>query len=250
MVFAAMVAFFSVREKTALADAMRENLARVRGIRAAARSAGDDRLTLRAWQSDRLARTYADLLDDARYRPAARFFLEDLYGPKDFSERDDEVARILPTMTRLLPVGAVHAFALAIELDCLSEQLDAALVGALRKGGAAEGRLVIDASRYAQAYRRCANKPERERQVALVGEIGVALDILARKPLIARAVKMMHGPAHAAGLGELHEFLERGFLAFRHMQGASEFLAVIDRRERRILEGLFAGVPDPFQVGS
>jgi len=243
-----MALLFSSPEKAAIADAMRDNLARVRSIRAAARRNGQDRMRLRSWQADRLARTYADLLDDSRYLPAARFFLEDLYGPKDFSERDDEVARILPTMTRLLPVSAVQTFALAVELDCLSEQLDATLLNALREGNAPDKPLVIDASRYAAAFRKCANRAEREQQVTLVGKIGVALDGLARKPLIAKAVEMMRRPAHAAGLGELHEFLERGFLAFRHMKGASEFLGVIDRRERQLLERLFAGEPDPFRV--
>jgi hypothetical protein len=239
---------FSSREKTAIADAMRENLARVRSIRTAARRAGDDRLKLRTWQADRLARTYADLLENPRYRPAAHFFLDDLYGPKDFSERDDEVARILPTMTRLLPVSAVQTLGLAVELDCLSEQLDAALVNALRSGTEANVPLVIDGPRYAAAFRQCANRPDRERQVALVGQIGAALDALARKTLIAKAVEMMRVPAHAAGLGELHEFFERGFLAFRGMRGATEFLGVIDRRERRILDRLFAGDPDPFRA--
>ena len=235
------------REKTAIAEAMREGLARVRGMRAAARSAGEDRQALRAWQAERLARTYADLLSDPRYRPAATFFLADLYGPKDFGERDDELARILPTLTRLLPVSAVRTFARAVELDCLSEELDAAQIAALR-ADRATGPLEIDAARYATAFRRCRNRAARERQVALVGEIGRALDALARKPLIAGAVEMMRTPAHAAGLGALHSFLERGFRAFRHMRGAEEFLAVIDRRERRLLGRLFDGDPDPFRA--
>ena len=243
-----MAALFTSSEKSAIADSIRANLAQVREIRAAARRAGDDRTRLRAWQADRLERTYPDLLADPRYRPAAQFFLEDLYGPKDFSERDDEVARILPAMTRILPASAIRTFGLAIELDCLSERLDAALLDRLRAGRAPGAAVAIDASRYATAFRACANRAERERQIALVGEIGVALDALARKPLIARAIGLMRAPAHAAGLGELHDFLERGFRAFRHMQGAREFLAVIERRERRLLERLFAGDPDPFRV--
>jgi hypothetical protein len=239
---------FASSEKSAIAEATRAALARVRDIRAAARRAGDARLKLRAWQAERLARTHADLLANARYGPAARFFLDDLYGPKDFAERDDEMARILPTMTRILPANAVRTFGLAIELDCLSEQLDAALIDALRASAGVGAPLTIDATRYAAAFRKCANRPERERQIALVGEIGVALDTLARKPLIAKAVELMRGPAHAAGLGALHEFLERGFRAFRHMSGASEFLAIIDRRERRILARLFAADPDPFAL--
>ena len=45
---------------------------------------------------------------------------------------------------------------------------------------------------------------------------------------------MMHGPAHMAGLGELHSFLERGFDAFRMAcsDDADEFLATIISRER------------------
>ncbi|MCZ7564165.1 MAG: hypothetical protein M5U08_10570 [Burkholderiales bacterium] len=241
-----MVAPFQSREKASIAVAIRSDLARAKGLRAAGRRAGDDRLRLREWQAARLKHTYPDLLASARYGRAARFFLDELYGPKDFAERDDEVARILPSMTRLLPVGAVRTFGLAVELDCLSEQLDAALVAALRAGGGADGALRIDERRYADAYRRCANRTERERQIQLVRQIGEALDALARKPLIARAVEMMRRPAELAGLAELHAFLEGGFAAFRQMQGAAEFLDTIERRERGIMDQLFAGDADPF----
>jgi hypothetical protein len=243
-----MVAFFGSNEKAAIVDAIRADLARVRGIRAAARRAGDDRLTLRAWQAGRLAGTYADLLADSRHAPAARFFLEDLYGPKDFSERDAEMARILPTMTRMLPISAVRTFGLAISLDCLSEELDAALVAALRATLPAGAPMMIDVAGYTAAFRASSTRVDRERQIALAGKIGVALDTLSRKPLIAKAVEMMRGPAHAAGLGDLHDFLERGFQAFRHMRGADEFLAIIDRRERRILDRVLDSDPDPFRT--
>lgn len=243
-----MVPFFASNEKTALVDAIRADLARVRAVRAAARRAGNDRLTLRAWQAARLASTYADLLADPRHGPAARFFLEDLYGPKDFSERDAEIARILPTMTRLLPLSAVRTFGLAISLDCLSEELDAALVTALRAALPTGAPMVIDVPGYTAAFRASSSRADRERQIGLAGKIGVALDALSRKPLIAKAVEMMRGPAHAAGLGDLHDFLERGFQAFRHMRGADEFLGIIDRRERRILDRVLGGDPDPFRT--
>jgi len=246
----AMAALFQSREKAAIAEAIRADLARVKDLRARARQAGGDRLRLRGWQADRLARTYPDLLASPRYGRAARFFLEDLYGPKDYAERDDEVGRILPSMTRLLPAGAVRTLGLAVELDCLSEALDAGIIDALRSAAAQGGDLRIDARRYADAYRSCQNRPDRERQIRLVREIGESLDALARKPLVAKAIELMRGPAHLAGLGELHEFLERGFFAFRDMQGAAGFLDTIERRERRILEQLFAGAPDPFAGGN
>ena len=42
-------------------------------------------------------------------------------------------------------------------------------------------------------------------------------------------------------LGELQDFLERGFDAFGKMDDPQEFLSLIVGRERRLLEALFAG---------
>jgi hypothetical protein len=62
---------------------------------------------------------------------------------------------------------------------------------------------------------------------------------------------MMRQPARMAGLSALQDFLERGFVAFRKMGDATEFLATIDKRERALMEELLAGdtvpFPDPTQ---
>ena len=63
-------------------------------------------------------------------------------------------------------------------------------------------------------------------------------------------LKMLHRPAHLAGFGALQDFLERGFSAFKNMQGADEFLATIERRETRIMESLFAGGSPMRNVGA
>lgn len=241
-------------DKTALAAAIREQLAQVRALRDSIRadpSTAQDRTLLRAWQTERLANTYADLLRSERHRAAAEYFLNDLYGPKDFAQRDADVGRIIPAMTRMLPASALAAFALAMELDWLSERIDQQLARELRaQQDDPDAPLEIDATRYARAYRACANEAERERQIDLVGEIGRELDRLASKRLVAAAIDLMHGPARAAGLGELHEFLERGFRAFRIMRGADEFLQTIDRRERQINAQLFAGRARPFEINT
>jgi hypothetical protein len=49
-----------------------------------------------------------------------------------------------------------------------------------------------------------------------------------------------------AGFAALQDFLERGFAAFRKMHGATEFLSTIDRRERALMERIFAGDDAPF----
>ena len=233
------------------AQRLREGIARVRALRDAARAdpvLAQDRLLVRAWQADRLARTYPDLLSSPRYGPAALFFLSDLYGPKDFSARDEEVARIIPTMARMLPASALETIALAVELDALAEELDQQVAGALRRLQPGARALEISETSYGKAYRAASSTAERERQIWLTGRIGATLDRLARKPLIAGALRLMEGPAHAAGLGALHDFLARGFAAFREMRGADEFLAVIGARETRINARLFAADPRPFDA--
>lgn len=194
---------------------------------------------LKAWQSRRLKASYADVASEPRYRAATRFFLEDLYGPKDFSGRDQEMLRIVPMMAKMLPASAVETAALAIELEALSEDLDQRLARALPAG-------TLDEATYGAAYRATATRAERERQVALIGEVGRRLDALVRTPFVLRTLKLMRKPARLSGLHDLQEFLEGGFEAFRAMKGADAFLALVHERETAILNRLFSGAPQPF----
>jgi hypothetical protein len=196
---------------------------------------------LKRWQSRRLAESYADVASQPRLRAATQFFLDDLYGPKDFSGRDQAMLRIVPVMSRILPASAVETAAFAIELEALSEDLDRRLALALPAGP-------ISDESYSRAYRDSGTRAERERQVALIGEVGVRLDALVKRPLVFRTLKLMRRPARMAGLQDLQDFLERGFDAFRTMQGADEFLALVRERETAILKRLFSGSPRPFSA--
>lgn len=203
----------------------------------AADPAAEDYPLLKQWQAERLARTHADLLASERYRPAAGFFLSDLYGPKDFRSRDEELARVVPVMVRVLPQRALLTLLEAVRMDALSESLDTDMVLALRKAGRIRS---IDWQSYAAAYRACGRRADRELQIALIDRIGKTLDRLTRMPLIRVSLSLMHGPAHLAGLGELHSFLQRGFDAFSEMKGADEFLAIIIERETALMREWFA----------
>jgi hypothetical protein len=205
-------------------------------------SAGDDpgkadmRRQLRRWQSERLARTHADFLTSPRYRGAALFFLSDLYGPQDHSERYVEAERVLPLMVRMLPVTALAAVADAVELDTLCESLDADMVAVLGP------RLsTLDEPAYADAYRQTGRARDREQQVALIRDLGSTMDHLAQLPFVGTALRRMNSPAKIFGLGQLQNFLERGFDAFSAMKGADEFVRLIVERETRLSRGLFAG---------
>lgn len=238
-------------EKPAHAEALRRHLLNAGTLRRQANAGAAtarDRLRLREWQAARLARSYAHLLASKRFGRAAQFFLSDLYGPKDFSSRDEEIERILPLLIATLPASALHAMALALEVDALTESLDAAMVLELRATGHLDGIDGIDDDAYARAYRAVGRRPERLHQIALIRETGEVLERLARKPLLTAVLKLMRGPAHLAGLGELHAFLENGFDAFRRLGDASEFLDGIEGTERRLLENLFADAARPFDL--
>ena len=82
---------------------------------------------IKAYQQRRFIHTYDDLLKHPRYSAAARFFLDELYGPKDFTDRDTQFARVVPALVRLFPQDIVDVVGLLAELHALSEQLDTAM---------------------------------------------------------------------------------------------------------------------------
>ena len=229
-------------DRTACVADLKRFLAEARDLRLAAAAdpvRGQRRDRLRAWQAARLAKTHADLLASPQFNIAATFFLSDLYGPKDFSERDTEMEKVLPIMTTMLPVSGLRTLLLAVEVDALSERFDAEMVAVLGKRLDQDGLALDD---YAAAYRQVGDRDGRELQIRLIGETGEALDALAHKTFAGAALKLMHGPAQLAGLGELHAFLERGFNAFRSLRRADEFLETIVQRERELMVSLFTTV--------
>ncbi len=67
-------------------------------------------------------------------------------------------------------------------------------------------------------------------------------------PLIGATLHLARHPARRAGWGELHDFLEHGYSAFKHMGRADKFLRTVQDREMGILDRIFASHPDPFQA--
>lgn len=194
---------------------------------------------VRAWQAARLARTYQDLAHDPRQAPAIKFFLADLYGPQDFSRRDQELARAGPLLERTLPAGALRVLVDAVELYALSADLDQALSRALAPG-------LITADSYAHAYRAVGRAADRQRQIELIAGIGERLAQAVRQPLIGLALRATHVPAHVAGFGALQDFLERGFEAFHRLRDARAFVEAIRTREAALSEAIFRADASPF----
>jgi hypothetical protein len=195
---------------------------------------------LQQWQVARLRRTYADFSVQDRYRHALEFFMNDLYGPHDYSQRDRDLSKVLDLFERALPTRAIETLSMALQLEWLSQSLDLAMLEAMTDA-------VITESGYAQAYRRVGRVADRRQQIAFIVGAGRALDKLVRSPAIGAALWAARLPAKVTGVLALHDFLQRGYQAFSALHGADLFLDAIEQRETIIMSNLLAGDRDPFQ---
>ena len=189
---------------------------------------------VKRYQHARFEATYGDLLADRSTSGAARFFLDDLYGPKDFSDRDAQFARVVPVLVRLFPREICETVLALAQLHALSERLDSEM-------GRAVAAVPLDEQRYGGAWRAVGKADDREKQITLMLKVGAALDRQTRKPLLRQSLRLMRGPATAAGFAALQAFLENGFDTFRALRDAKGFLNHIATRERTLAAQLFNG---------
>jgi hypothetical protein len=212
--------------------------------------------TLMSWQTDRLRTTHQDLFKSERYHQAAHYFVDDLYLSPTALQRDKDLERVFPTMIKLLPDETLETVANAVELNILSAELDLQLANHLFDLTAASPSELqaiqtlpdITEFNYLQAYQLTDSATLREQQLKLIEIIGHDLDRLVRFPLISMTLKLIRRPAHKKGLGNLHDFLERGFSTFKALGGAEEFMGIIVFREGQVMRNLNQGIPNPFDI--
>lgn len=193
---------------------------------------------VKQFQARRFEGTYFDLLHSEQYKPAANFFLQELYSEKDYSERDSQFARIAAALERLFPHEVVQTAVSLAQLHRLTEDLDLAM--AQRWMSNADKPEV---ERYIEAWRSVGRRSERNSQLNTVLDVGHELDRLTRTRGLRIMLRMMRGPANLAGMGSLQQFLESGFDTFAEMgrqrDGASHFLDLVMARETSLINGLF-----------
>lgn len=229
--------------KQELVDRLQRELAAVKRERqgaAAEPTLAASRAALKRYQAARLASTHADLLQAPDSARAARFFLDELYGAHDLSQRDVDLERIIPTLQRMLPYEPLHAITEAIVLDALTEKLDSAMARVLGPE--------FGAARYAEAFRTSAPRAERERQLDLVETLGRSLCKLVRIPMLSATLSLMGQPARLTGLGGLHHFLLSGFTSFRDMREPMRFIDTVIARERQLMAHIYSGSGRPFSL--
>lgn len=196
---------------------------------------------VKAYQHRRFECSYADLLREPGTRDAALFFLSDLYGTQDFSARDAQFGRVVPSMDRLFPDDIVRTVLELAELHALSETLDRRMAQALTTP-------TLDPDGYVAAWCSVGDPALRERQIRLMSGVGGALVGYTRNRWLRHTLRLMRPAARAAGLGSLHGFLERGFDTFAALRQPQRFLDTLATRERELAARLFSRPERPPEV--
>lgn len=222
------------------AQTIREAVAEVERLREESRAMpaiAQGVVLLKGLQARRFAGTYVDLLASGAYGPAARFFLEELYSDRDYGERDAQFARIAGAVEKLFPRDVADTAAGLAQLHALTESLDHAMARQLHLADTS------DAAGYVRAWKAVGRRADRQRQLETVVAIGAEMTRLTRLPGLRMMLRMMRGPASAAGLSFLQRFLESGFDTFasvaKQRGGAERFLETIREREQRLVDLLF-----------
>lgn len=179
------------------------------------------------WQLQYLLPFFADLYEQSGYAEAIDFTMNDLAGV-GISSRDRDLERVAPIITRMLPLGALKTIASAAEMNARVLKFNIAICRALLVRNKLP-KLITEVD-YCVACRNASSLEELVELVHLITGLGRTLKSLVRMPMIGMTLRAMRAPAHAAGFGALHDFLERGYSTFKQIPDIDLFLREIEDR--------------------
>jgi hypothetical protein len=193
------------------------------------------RLALQVFQANRLRRDFRDLAAQPKYTAVGEFFFTEMYGPRDFSQRDAE-ARRLHQLIHLLPGVNMRDLESILELLDLTSQLDDHLAQILEDH---EVGLNFDEATYDHCYRLADNYELRLHQLKLVDNCLHNVFRLSRQPLLGLAIHRVRLLARLAGLEAVQQFLAKGYDILSKVDSIDEFAATIALRERQRLDRIY-----------
>ena len=193
-----------------------------------------DRFT--EWQMAYLLTMFVDLHEEPGYSEAIDFTMSDLAGV-GISDRDRDLERAAPAITRMLPQRALETIAAAAKLNARVLKVNLGIFRRLQTDGKLPD--TISDRAYCVACRESSTLDECVGMVHLATNLGETLKTLVKVPLLGALLRAMRGPAHAAGFGALQEFLESGFTNFKQIPDIDHFLAEIDTRMTAFFETIF-----------
>ncbi len=193
-----------------------------------------DRFT--EWQMQYLLTLFVDLHGQPGYGEAIDYTVSDLAGV-GISDRDHDLERAAPIITRMLPQKALETIAAAVRLNARVLDINLGIFKRLQVDGELPDE--ISERAYCVACRESSSLDECVGMVRLAVELGATLKSLVKVPLLGAMLRAMYGPAHAAGFGALHHFLADGYTNFKAIPDIDLFLTEIDSRMTAFFETIF-----------
>jgi hypothetical protein len=200
-------------------------------------AAREYKIALQRFQSDRLRRDHADLAAEPQYQAIGEFFFNEMYGPRDFTARDDQ-ARRLRQFVHVVPGLTIRDVEPALQLLDLSNRLDEEVVEQLFRLGAP---LDFDEATYERAYQLADHYADRVTQIELVRTALYNVFRTASKPLIRIALERTEQLAHVVAMSEIHLFLLRGYEAIQPVRDIYRFVETVYVREKDRLNRIYEG---------
>ena len=193
-----------------------------------------DRFT--RWQVNYILPFFSDMLEQEGYADAVAFIVTDLCGV-GVSDRDYDLERATPVITRSLPTHAMETAAAAVELNAAVLEINTAIWRGLMVDGVLPA--TITEADYCAASRSASSFERVLELVRLTVALGETLKTLVRVPLIGFLLRSMKLPAHAAGFGALQVFLETGFVTFREISDIDGFLVDLGAGLEQVFDHIY-----------
>ena len=190
-----------------------------------------------AWQVDYLLPFYEDLRTFANYAAAVDFVVSDLTG-LGVSQRDHDIARVVPIMSRMLPDKALRTMASAMQLNARVLDINLSICRHIYKERPVDAD--ISEANYCCACRQASSLDECLELVHIIEEIGHNLDHVIHIPMIGLTLKAMRAPSRLAGFGALQRFLEKGYRTFNALGDVDQFLDDITLRMTEVFTRIFS----------
>jgi hypothetical protein len=195
----------------------------------------DYKVALQIFQSHRLRRDHADLAEEPQYHELGEFVFEELYGPHDFSARDEQ-ARRLHQFIHMIPGLGLRDIEQIFDLLEISNKLDDSIAAWLV---ALDTPIDFDEPLYERAYRMADNYAERVHQLELVRGVLYNVQRLARKPLLGVTLRHTQSLAQATGMTDIHRFLRLGYQSIQQVHDIHRFVETVSLREQERLDRIY-----------
>lgn len=191
---------------------------------------------LKEFQVRRLQDTYRDFVGLPMYEPAGQFFFEELYGPKDHTDRDQSFEKLHRHLSGKFGAQLIQDMGRLIELNHLSNTLDQKLYEKIVEY---YGTKEFNLEEYCTAYLACDNYEERLIQLKGIDYAVGTFYHLAQRPMVGFLLKSISLTAKIVGAHSMVDFLRGGYEAFRCIPDIKPFQKALKDRELDFLKQIY-----------